>query len=388
MFSIGIPQNLKKNKIIEYLPPEIHKGKEIYLEYYVLKPGTSNLFRKRIKLNKIKNKLNTTDFNRYCNTLKKNLNSKLESGWNPFIENEAPKAFTELFVALDNFLDSKQREITHNSYRTYRSFITMLKCWIKKNYNEKIYCYVFNKNMARDYLNYCWLVKKIEGKTYNSYLRAYASIFNWLVEFGYLDENVFLGFTRKKEKQKIRVEISQEIREKIHKYCKKYDEQAFWLMCELCFYCLIRPVEICRIQTKNVILDKQIIILEANETKNNKERVSSIPFHLIPLLKEQLERSPGPYLFSSGSQKWHPGKKQIDSREIARKWSKLRPILNIPKNIQFYSQRDSGIIFLLDQGINPEYVRSQADHYSLEMTTRYTKHFRPLGIEEIKKISI
>lgn len=200
--------------------------------------------------------------------------------------------------------------------------------------------------------------------------------------------NDFSGFTTKKETQKTRIEISPELREKIRQYCNKTKNQPYWLMCELCFYCLIRPVEIYRILTKNIFPEKQIIIMEADETKNGNERVSSVPDHIVPLIQEQLKRSPGHFLFSAESKYWYPGKLKIDSRKISRKWSNLRSVLNIPLNIQFYSQRDSGIIFLLDKGIDPEFVRSQADYYSLEMTTKYTKHFRPEGIKEIKNIKI
>jgi integrase len=53
-------------------------------------------------------------------------------------------------------------------------------------------------------------------------------------------------------------------------------------------------------------------------------------------------------------------------------------------SIKFYSLRDSGIIQMLEQGISAEYVRQQADHSSLDMTTIYSKHARPEGIEQIK----
>lgn len=75
-----------------------------------------------------------------------------------------------------------------------------------------MYCANFSKDMAREYLNYCWIEKKVTGKTYNSYLKGYHSIFAWLVEFGYMPANDFSGFTTKKETQKTRIEISPELR--------------------------------------------------------------------------------------------------------------------------------------------------------------------------------
>jgi hypothetical protein len=69
---------------------------------------------------------------------------------------------------------------------------------------------------------------------------------------------------------------------------------------------------------------------------------------------------------------------------MSRRWAGLRSELKFNENIQFYSQRDSGIIYLLGKTKKPEFVRAQADHYSLEMTTKYSNHYRPEGIEEIK----
>jgi len=74
----------------------------------------------------------------------------------------------------------------------------------------------------------------------------------------------------------------------------------------------------------------------------------------------------------------------VDSRKIAKRWDNLRFDLNIPKEMQFYSLRDSGIIQMLEDGISPEMVQKQADHHSLEVTSEYVKHARPDGIEEIR----
>lgn len=380
---MSIPQN---TQIITYLPAQLHKGKEFYIDYYICRPGCSNLQRKKIKLNKIRKKTTASEFDRYCRILVKELNEKLAFGWNPFTEQEAAKGYTLLFDALETYWNDKSREMTKNSRRSYKSFLTMLKEWITGTVGDKIFSINFDQAKAREFMQYCWLEKKISGKTYNGYIRAYHSIWAWMVEFGYSKVNVFEGISRKKEKTKKRAEISPELRERIHQYLLENNDAPFWLMCELCYYCLIRPTEMLQIKTKNVNIDKQIIILESGETKNQNERVSSIPIHILPLLAEQIRSSVGKYLFSR--ENWLPGNEEIDAREITRKWSKLRATLKIPANIQFYSQRDSGIIFLMDQGINPEYVRSQADHYSLEMTTKYSNHYRPEGIEAIKNLVV
>jgi len=276
--------------------------------------------------------------------------------------------------------------MTDNSIRSYKSFISMLKEYLKTVLkNENIFCINFNQELARNYMLWCWNEKGIEGRTFNGYIRGYHSIWTWLVEFNYSKVNVFDGISRKKEKKKSRIEIDRNLRASIKTHLQARNENGYWLMCELCFYGLIRPSEMVRLKVKNVDLEKQIIILKFNETKNQDERICSLPNHLVSLLKEHMKTAnPDEFLFSENDM-FKPGKKELDSRKIAKRWEKLRNEVGFGKTIQFYSQRDSGIIFLLDS-INPEYVRSQADHYSLEMTTKYTKHFRPEGNRDIMNL--
>jgi integrase len=374
------------SQLFNYLPPELHTGKETYIDYYVIKPGESVLYRKRIKLNRAKTKLTTSDFKRYCRGIIKNLSEKLASGWNPFIEQEAGKGFTTLSAALDTYFNDKSREMTDNSIRSYKSFISMLKDYLKTVLkDENIFCINFNQEAARNYLLWCWNEKGIEGRTFNGYIRGYHSIWAWLVEFNYSKVNVFDGITRKKEKKKNRIEINSNLRAEIKQHLLEQSEAAYWLMCELCFFGLIRPSEMVRLKVNNVDLEKQIIVLNFNETKNQQERICSLPNHVAALLTEHLKRANSDDFLFSDRGGYLPGKNELDSRKIAKRWEKLRVEIGFGKNIQFYSQRDSGIIYMLDT-INPEYVRSQADHYSLEMTTKYTKHFRPEGNRDIMNI--
>lgn len=379
-----ITRFIDNSNIVNYLPAELTGGKVVYIEYYVKNPGTQNLTRKRIKLNRAKKKLNRTDFKQYARSIIKNLNEKLASGWNPFIEMEAPRGYTTLPDALNTFLETKRRELTENSMRSFSSFAKTLINYCEKELNSpNMYVINFTHVRAKEFLNYKWLNENISAKTYNNYIVAFHAVWAWLVEFNYSKANVFNSITRKKTKRKFRAEISSSLRAKIKNRLLQSDEAAYWLMCELCFYGLIRPGEMCAIKTNKIDLANQIILLD--ETKNQNERVCTLPKHLIPLIAEQMKKGTGKYLFSNLAG-FCPGNIKTDSRQISKRWAMLRDELKFDKNIQFYSQRDSGIIYLLGKTKNPEFVRSQADHYSLEMTTKYSNHYRPNGIEEIKNI--
>ena len=157
-------------------------------------------------------------------------------------------------------------------------------------------------------------------------------------------------------------------------------------MCLLAFHVLIRPKELMGIKIKDIDTKKQTIFIPAQTAKNGSDRIGTIPNYMIEMFRKmEIEKiDPSWYLFSED---FKPGKVKVDSRKIAKRWEKLRKDLKLPLSIKFYSLRDSGIIQMLEDGISAEYVRQQADHSSLDMTTIYSKHARPDGIEQIKNKS-
>ena len=80
---------IRQKGLLEYIPATIHPGKDFHVSYYVINPDTNKLERKKVRLNRIKR---VSDRNSIARQLVYNINIKLAKGWNPFIENEAPKS--------------------------------------------------------------------------------------------------------------------------------------------------------------------------------------------------------------------------------------------------------------------------------------------------------
>jgi len=76
-----------------------------------------------------------------------------------------------------------------------------------------------------------------------------------------------------------------------------------------------------------------------------------------------------------------------NTRDVGKRWDKLRKELNLPMEFQFYSLKDSGIVQKLQDGISAIDVRNQAGHSSLEQTNQYAKYANPEGSEQIKNRS-
>ena len=374
--------NSQRSTLVNYVPAELHENKEWYISYYVKNPVTNYLKRKVIRLNRIKS---ITERRKWAKDILRDLNIKLASGWNPYIESESTKGYQKLIDVMDIFIKNKEKELRYDSMRSYVSYIKILKEYlIKLNKLKELYVISFDRNMAIEFMQHCYMKNNISERSYNNYRDFYRPFFNWCIQLNYCKENPFEKIAKKKEKQKTRIFIDIEAREKLKNYLIVQDYDYF-VICMLAYYAFLRPKEISYLRIKEIDLENQKIFVPGAVAKNGKDRIATVPNVLKSyILKMNLDQyDKNLYLFSKG---WKPGKIRVDSREIARKWQQMRDVINIPKEMQFYSLRDTGITTMIRSGVSADQVRDQADHSSLEITNIYTKHANGKASEDIKKM--
>ena len=370
--------------LITYLPAQFHNKKEAYVSYYVVNPATNLLVRKRVKLNRIKS---VTERKKYARQLIIKINEKLAEGWNPFIEQNAPKSFHKLFDAMDLFLRLKTKELRPDSVRSYKSLSKQLRGFLSKKYKgEKMNVIDFNRKMGIEFLNYMYVTKNIGEVAYNSHRNFGRLLFNWMMENQYCKVNPYVGIKSKKEKEKIRIPINFDYRNKIKDYLLKNNEHEFLAICMLTYYTFLRPKEICMLKKSYIDIKKQVINLPPEITKNGKKRTVTMPDSLMQYLcfLNLTVIDCENYIFSTY---FKPGKMLKDSRYVGKRWTRLRKEINLPKEMQFYSLKDTGIIQMLRDGISPELVRDQAGHSSLEVTNKYVKMVNNVANLQIKNKS-
>jgi integrase len=348
------PSNLLLTQ--KYIPAKIHKCKIWTVEYYVYNPLTGKLHRKVVKCNRVK----TLSLRlAYARQLCKEINEKLASGWNPFFEQECSKGLTKLVDALHTFQAEKNRELRSDSVRSYNSFVSVFENWLTKHNQHDMFCISFTKQHALNFLTEMYVNQKLSNRTYNNYIRFYTSLFNWMIEREYCKVNHFVKLSRKKSEEKRREVIPAELRIRIENHLRQND-YPFLCVALLCYGCLIRPKEILQLRAKDICIGEQIIKISAKVSKSHKSRNVAIPDYLLAELKKlELEKvNPEFYAFS---EKFKPGKILKTTRDIGHYWSKLRKILDIPKNVSFYSLKDSGITDLLDAGVAAKIVQQHND---------------------------
>lgn len=376
------------SQLIKYYPAELYTKKCWYIQYFVFDPFTNKMVSKRIKINRIKN---ITERRKFGQRLKREINLKLENGWNPFIDDSAKKKFKKFSEVLDLYKQTEYKNFEKDTIRTIDSYLVKLLDYVSK-INSNFDIGSFTDVLAADMMMKLKLDKKIGNRTYNNNLQFFKRFFNWLLKNKFIDKNPFSEidpiskrFIKKTRKALTRNELKNLI-DWLEIHNKRY-----LVACLLIYYCLLRPDDLQQLKPTNFDLDKKTIRIYADKTKNDKDSFRVIPEVLEPYLDYlDLENTnKNDYIFSDKKNyTFNSGKILVDKRYFGKYWSeKIRPALGFGKELQFYSLKDSGITNLMIDGISPVFVQKQADHNSLETTNLYTDRSLPEGFDQLRKLA-
>jgi len=379
-----------ENLFVQHYPAELKENKTFWaIEFYCYNPYSEKMERLRYKVNKLRKKLESdTVARREIKKICVEINMKLKVGWSPFLNKSSFNLIT-MEKSIETFLTFKKNELRFESNHSYTSQLSMFRDWLGANGYLRIIPSEFSKSHAMKYLDYVLLQKKVSNRTYNNYRGFLRIYFNWMIERNYCNENPFAQIKPRRNEQKKREIIPIEERKKIVVYLKE-NNYSFFIFTLLEYACLMRPIEILRSEFQNYDLKNQVITLRPEQTKNGNGRNIIIPNNTIDELRNYFNSlcpskySKSDYVFST---KLQPGKKEITTRYTGGIWAQLRLSLNLPKEFQLYSLRDSSITELLMNNVPAISVQKHADHSSLEITQIYANHITPQMIEDIQENS-
>ena len=362
-----------ETSVRNYLPAVLKENKSGWIiEYYVAHPITTKLVRKKIKLERLRNRYTSVkELRAHCAQMIRILNDKLAGGWNPFFLEEDARLYEKMTTVSELFLQEKKKELRYNSYRSYSSFITIFKDWCNKHHPD-MFASMFSQLYAVRYMEYIYKERNVGVTTYNNQIKMARAFFNWMKERCYTQTNPFEKVKSKPKIQKTRIIIPEDIRTKISDYLIK-NNPSYLLICRLIYTSLIRPNEIKLLKIGNINLKERYITVVDTVAKNHHQRTSAINAEIIELIK-QLDIMSYPSSFYIFGKNLTPDKERAGNGRLGEEWVKMRNKLSLPKEMQMYSLRDTGIHEMIKSGINDLSVMQHADHSSLEMTTIYANH--------------
>ncbi len=366
-----LTEKSKNIPLVDYIPAELHENSTWEVVYYVFNPFEQKLKRKR---NRVKPLKSITQRRQLAKRMIVEINNRLLYGWNPFMDAEKVKEFTRLNDALNLFLkhleiEFKDGNLRFDTKKTYTSRITVIKRYLHSVGKNDVLCYKFNSSLISDFLDYMRYDKRVSARTRDNYMTFIKTLCNFLLQKKYIGVNPSLNFKKTNKKKNSRIVISEKDREKIFNYFKKEDANYF-LLCLVCYYCLIRRTELSKIKVSDVNFLTNTIFIHSDNSKNKQSAHVTMPINLkIMLQKHIAAANKKDYLFSADN--YAPGKNSFHPDKCSKKWRKMRLFLKLDENIKWYSLKDTGITDLIIAGVDLVSVRDQARHHSIKQTNTY-----------------
>jgi len=365
-----------------YLPATLKTNKSGWIiEYYVENPQTQLLARKMIRLQRLLNRYpSKMDAKKHINNIIVALNMKLSTGWNPYFMGEDARLYTPLIEVAEKYKEEIKRNTRPDTCRSYTSFVNIFCEWMNK-ISPNIYSSMVSHALVAKFMDYVYNERKGHGensmsnRTYNNYIKNGSAFFTWMIDKCYCKENHFTKIKSKKNDDKTRILVPEEARERITEYLLSKSPN-YLIMLKLIYNSLLRPKEIRGLRTSDISMAKGQITIRKEVAKNGKERVVPMTPDLISDFAKLNLQNYAPTFFIFG-ENLQLSKTKLSDNFMSKFWAKMRTELSLPKEMQQYSLRDSGIFEMLKSGIDPLSVKQLADHHSLEMTTIYSNHIDP-----------
>lgn len=365
---------------VDYIPATVkHNAHGWSIEYHALDPTTGRLKRHATKLNRLrKNYSSLADFKAHVARICVQINGQLAGGWTPFGESRNARMLMPVRMVSDIYIKEKEAELRTDTMRSYKSFRKVFADWVDAQCPGMAIGSV-NRLVAVRFMDDLF-AGGLRGRSFNNRLKQGRAFFSWCVEKCYSKENPFATIKAKREEPKKRVLVPPDARQKITDYLKDRNPGMLTL-CQLVFDSLVRPLEAWRLTVGDLFLDEGYIHLPEEKTKTHYSRIAALTPDLAERLRVMTDgHGPEERVFGP---RYKTGPKAIRYQNFREDWEKVREALHLPKEMQLYSLRDSGINEMLKGGIDPLTVMQHADHHDLSMTTRYANHADPRLVETI-----
>ncbi|HZV71622.1 MAG TPA: phage integrase N-terminal SAM-like domain-containing protein [Saprospiraceae bacterium] len=371
--------------MIDFLPARYVAGKRPYIVWYQTNPNS--LIRERWRDSFDLGRIAPEKRADAAAMIIKTIDARLPFGY-PYDQDLYESKVTMLAEPAINYSLVLCRGLRNATIRTYSSVTRkFLKFLQEKNYDQlpigSLSTRVAEMYSAR------LLEEGLLPVTHNKNITALHSIFAKLVKKKIITTNIWKEIEQLKEGEKKRIPVPEDHIPIILDYLRKNDVTVY-TACLLQFYTMVRPNEMRQMRRSNFDLQKSIIIIQSDVSKNGKNGVTTIPDEfmgiLIDLKIESLHSTD--YLLR---EKTHLGsKKPLSKNALGHRYRLAIKFLHRSghlKNITgntLYSWKDTGNDYLSDNVTNALKWMNQNRHQSLDETQKYLSK-RKVADQDVKE---
>ncbi|MDB0600349.1 site-specific integrase [Tenacibaculum maritimum] len=316
------------------------------------------------------------DFDSRLEHIKKIRNSiekALKNGFSP-IESELTVELYTVESALDFALSLKKSSVKETSYRDYENRISQFKKYLTKKGLSRTTIGDIDKGVVNGFLNN--ILQKSSPRNRNNTRTVLSAIFTVLEDNDLIPRNFIKNIKNIKANPERNKTYTLEKVNDIYEFLEDNDTNLL-LFIKFVSYNFLRPIEVCRLQIKDIDLKNKMLQVRA---KNKPVKIKIIPDILITeLLKLDLTNLDA-FLFTPyGVGDWD-AKEENRRGYFTSKYSKVKKKLDLTKDYTIYSFRHTFITKLYRE-LRAKYGQSETydklmlitGHSTLKALTQYLR---------------
>ena len=306
----------------------------------------------------------------------------LKSGWNPVTKGVDLKQInysSNLIECLDYWIMKREEAYTnkaigYSALKNNRILVMHYKSYIESTQGVVLKIQNVNKIHIKEFLDFKANERSWGKVTYNTYLIDLGTFFNYLTDMRIIKENPCSKVPRKntrRDSSRFKVFEKDELLEVSR--ILQHDDHFFGLKLatQFLFKYNIRPIELTRLQIKDVNFTKSLLIIPSTKTKNGNEAIFQIDNGTTALLKQMISDYPQEhYIFGSRNK---PSATQVCSEFFGQNWRAFRKKYNLSSHLKLYALKHTSNYYDIENGASYEEIRQRNRHSNLQVTTLYIR---------------
>lgn len=372
-----------------------------FVEYSCRNPYTDKLerFREYAGFKKLK-----TAKERYAlgEKIINEIKGKLENGWTPFEQKKLTyqdalinqmfadrwgrerEALPTIRMYLSEFLESKKQTVIQHSYQTYRSKLRIFAEWAEHQELDKVHVSCITRDNVCEFLSYLVNESNVSKRTILKYKQILHGFFDYMMK----ERSIAITNPVHDIPNMGRITdeaphpIPEQVRKILITYMRQHDPQL-WLLCQMEYYCAIRPNELRQLRVKDIDFEHRTIRVPCTISKNRLTEYVNMPAQLYDVLvKSGFDKlNPEWYVFSCDGQ---PGNKMLGKNNFRFRFDRIRNRLGISAKYKLYSFKHTGGVELVNAGIDTWELQRHFRHKSIDTTEKYIRRNFAVASEKIK----
>lgn len=363
-----------------YLPKKVsHDNKPyLYFHYFNQQSGKKEKIRKFIKLNKG----NTKSILLEAKQAAQDFVTLLKNNWNPSTRSYNEISLSPLSSILDcmtYYLKSIEKSFNANAICFTRLKNTRILMMHFKSYLEAEQLLLIRASSItsihiKEMLDSKSAEKSWGKVTYNTYLVDLSTFFNFLLNHNIIPENPARKVIKKNTKHdstRFKVYEKEELENVASKLAADKRYYGLFVATQLLYKYNIRPIELTRIQVKDIDFDKGLLTLPASKTKNGNEARFLLDEKTQALLADFTDKADSEWFIFGGRNK--PCASQVCADYFGQNWRLFKKRHKLPAHLKLYALKHTSNYYDIEGGASYEEIRQRNRHANLQITTLYVK---------------